>query len=93
MTAIPAGAIATVTTVRSVFEAMRYSRSSIPSAGLPSPPDGRGASPLLGEDGRPVGSGAGNTYIGAMLAGSRATTMSIKAKMVPKTVRGNERSG
>jgi hypothetical protein len=28
--------------------------------------------------GRP-GSGAGNTYIGAMLAGSRATTMSIKA--------------
>jgi hypothetical protein len=37
--------------------------------------------------GRP-GSGAGpylHTYIGAMLAGSRATTMSIKAKTVPKT--------
>jgi len=29
--------------------------------------------------GRP-GSGAGNTYIGAMLAGSRATTMSIKGE-------------
>jgi NADPH-dependent 2,4-dienoyl-CoA reductase/sulfur reductase-like enzyme len=28
-----------------------------------------------------------------MLAGSRAITMSIKAKTVPKTVRGNERSG
>jgi hypothetical protein len=38
------------------------------------------------------GSDAGNTYIGAMLAGSRATTMSIKAKTVPKTARGNERS-
>src|SRR5215470_16067820 len=49
----------------------------------PSPRGGRGASPHLGEDGRPARSGAGNTYIGAMPPGSRANTMTVKDQARP----------